>query len=59
MTMSIRIKNEDQARTAKVAVTDFNATERGAPQEYDLPPGEEKQIYIHAGRDVLVTEKVE
>lgn len=43
MTMSIRIKNEDQSRTAKIAVTDFNANRAWCSRGVRVAPGEDRQ----------------
>lgn len=54
MTMRLTIKNEDQARTARVKVVDL-----GNPSYVpfvDLEPGQSHEFWIHKGRELKVEE---
>ncbi len=59
MTMRLRIKNEDGQRTAVVTTVDLGGDARKGAGSFELKPGQETEVYIHAGRRMHVEEKPE
>lgn len=57
MTMRLTITNEDLARTARVSTVDFSGTPSEAvSMTEDIPPGEQRDFWIHHGRKLSVEE---
>lgn len=59
MTMRVFVRNADATRRARLRTVDFSPADSSVMRTADLAelaPGEEREVWIHAGREIVVSE---